>query len=141
MPGSLPSRRARTATSGLRLVTILCASMPCAPFHGSRLAASRLVRAPIHALLAARDGALWIGTHSGLIHRNGQRLVPNERTAGQLITDLFEDREGKIWASTGAAWVCRRPRGDDRVRRGSTASLATASARSSKIAGGSEVSA
>jgi signal transduction histidine kinase/ligand-binding sensor domain-containing protein len=59
-----------------------------------------LTRGPIHAMLAARDGTIWIGTHSGLFHWDGRQLLANERMAGQLINELSEDRNGKIWAST-----------------------------------------
>jgi len=69
------------------------------------LAQSRDVSQYGHTTGTARQGFLnagiVAGSHSGLVHWDGHRLVPNECTAGQLITALSEDREGKIRASTG----------------------------------------
>lgn len=55
-------------------------------------------------LLRDRDGALWIGTDdNGLVHvRNGRvdRYAPPDGLSSATPLDLFEDREGNVWAAT-----------------------------------------
>jgi signal transduction histidine kinase/ligand-binding sensor domain-containing protein len=55
-------------------------------------------------LLRDRDGGLWIGTHQrGLIHvYHGRTDVfrKSDGLTGDIIADIFEDREGSIWVST-----------------------------------------
>ena len=55
-------------------------------------------------LLRDRDGALWMGTWSqGLAHvqeRGTDRFAQREGLSGDLVTALFEDREGDIWVGT-----------------------------------------
>jgi len=51
-------------------------------------------------LVSARDGALWIGTFSGLASWDGVRLTSHPEFAGRFVQALFEDREGTVWAAT-----------------------------------------
>ena len=55
-------------------------------------------------ILRDRDGALWIGTWSqGLVHvREGSTdgFAQRDGLSGDLVTALFEDREGNIWVGT-----------------------------------------
>jgi signal transduction histidine kinase/ligand-binding sensor domain-containing protein len=53
-----------------------------------------------YALLATRDGTLWIGTFAGLVSWNGGKLTPYPELGSQFITALLEDREGTVWAGT-----------------------------------------
>ena len=55
-------------------------------------------------ILRDRDGALWVGTWSqGLVHiREGRTdtFAQRDGLSGNLVTALFEDREGDIWVGT-----------------------------------------
>jgi ligand-binding sensor domain-containing protein len=57
-------------------------------------------------LLRDRKGALWIGTgHRGLVHVQRGRadtFAKSDGLSGDIICNLFEDREGSIWVSTSA---------------------------------------
>src|SRR5262249_7533476 len=57
-------------------------------------------------LLRDRDGGLWIGTSKiGLVHVHHGRADAFTRAdglSGDLILQLFEDREGSIWVVTTA---------------------------------------
>jgi len=55
------------------------------------------------ALVAARDGALWIGTDQGVLRWNGQRMERFDQRHGLSdpnVRALFEDRDGSIWVGT-----------------------------------------
>ena len=54
----------------------------------------------ISRLVAARDGALWIGTWSGLVSWKNGKLTQYAELAGLHIFALVEDDEGSIWAGT-----------------------------------------
>ncbi len=54
----------------------------------------------ISTLVAARDGALWIGTWSGLASWKNGKLTQYAELAGLHIFALVEDDEGSIWAGT-----------------------------------------
>jgi PAS domain S-box-containing protein len=54
----------------------------------------------ISTLVAARDGALWIGTWSGLVSWKNGKLTQYAELAGLHIFALVEDDEGSIWAGT-----------------------------------------
>jgi signal transduction histidine kinase/ligand-binding sensor domain-containing protein len=66
-------------------------------------------------LLAARDGALWIGTTKGLASWKNGSLTHYTELAGSGILSLIEDHEGSIWAGSVGF-----PRGDlCRIQKGS----------------------
>lgn len=57
----------------------------------------------IQALLADREGALWIGTNDGLARWAGgklQRLPVTDPLASASVLALMEDREGNLWVGT-----------------------------------------
>ena len=54
----------------------------------------------ISTLVAARDGALWIGTWNGLVSLKNGKLTQYQELAGLHIFALVEDDEGSIWAGT-----------------------------------------
>ncbi len=57
----------------------------------------------IQALLADREGCLWIGTNGGLARwANGsvQKMAATDALAGASILSLLEDREGNLWVGT-----------------------------------------
>jgi len=59
----------------------------------------------IQVLLADREGALWIGTNSGLARWYGgklQLLPVTDPLAKASVLTLMEDREGDLWAGTEA---------------------------------------
>jgi signal transduction histidine kinase/ligand-binding sensor domain-containing protein len=59
----------------------------------------------IQALLADREGALWIGTNGGLARwAEGklQRMPVTESLASASILAIMEDREGNLWVGTEA---------------------------------------
>ncbi len=49
----------------------------------------------IHSLLGARDGSLWIGTASGLVHWVREHSI--RYLDGELINDVEQDEKGQIW--------------------------------------------
>jgi ligand-binding sensor domain-containing protein len=52
----------------------------------------------IHKLLVARDGTLWIGTATGLASWKDGRLRQYAEFSGQVVSAVFEDHEGSVWA-------------------------------------------
>jgi len=52
----------------------------------------------ITALLAARDGTLWIGTSRGMASWKPGKLIVYPQLAGELVQALLEDHEGTVWA-------------------------------------------
>jgi signal transduction histidine kinase/ligand-binding sensor domain-containing protein len=65
-------------------------------FDGSRVS--------VTTLMVDRDGNLWVGTDAkGLFRIHGDRVEHYGRTeglSGDSVWDLFEDREGIVWAGT-----------------------------------------
>jgi signal transduction histidine kinase/ligand-binding sensor domain-containing protein len=61
-------------------------------------------------LLMDRNGALWVGTRDQGIYRvNGDRVEhfgANEGLSGDLVTGIFEDREGDLWTTTSRGIDC-----------------------------------
>ncbi len=57
----------------------------------------------VAALLAARDGSLWIGTLSGLSHWTNQDLVNYSMYANAVFDPGFEDEDGTTWVMRGVA--------------------------------------
>ncbi|HJW95207.1 MAG TPA: response regulator [Thermoanaerobaculia bacterium] len=56
-------------------------------------------------LAIARDGALWVGTASDRILRNGETLHTGAGTG--YINDLFEDSRGTMWIATAPTGLMR----------------------------------
>jgi ligand-binding sensor domain-containing protein/signal transduction histidine kinase len=54
---------------------------------------------PVHSLLAARDGTLWIGTDKGIASWKEGNFKLFPELEGQVIHSLLQDREGTIWSS------------------------------------------
>lgn len=58
----------------------------------------------VTAVLQAGDGYLWVGTQSGLVKFDGASFNPvwlsGATNAGLRITDMCEDRQGRIWIGT-----------------------------------------
>ena len=55
---------------------------------------------PIHALLTARDGTLWIGADTGLASWKAGKLTQYPELAGYEVSALLEDRERTVWAGS-----------------------------------------
>src|SRR5262249_47631297 len=53
----------------------------------------------ILSMMRDHDANIWVGTSSGLIRVNGERVSVDEasRRSDAAVTALFEDREGNIW--------------------------------------------
>ena len=54
-------------------------------------------------LFRSSDGGLWIGTVRGLLHLYKGRIdgfSVADGLSGDLVTSIFEDREGSVWVST-----------------------------------------
>ncbi|SFV27614.1 MULTISPECIES: sensor histidine kinase [unclassified Pseudoxanthomonas] len=58
---------------------------------------------PVSALMAARNGDLWIGYQSGrmAVLRDGKLLDRSTPTSDRWVVRLYEDRAGGVWAMTG----------------------------------------
>jgi ligand-binding sensor domain-containing protein/signal transduction histidine kinase len=60
-------------------------------------------------LLVARDGRLWIASRQGLASWKDGTLTHYPEFAGQLVTQILEDRQGTIWvgaSETGIGRLC-----------------------------------
>jgi signal transduction histidine kinase/ligand-binding sensor domain-containing protein len=72
-------------------------SVPWRPPHDQRLPAG-----VVRALLVTRDGALLIGTETGLARWKEGTLTVFETLAGRHVGRLLEDRDGVIWMTSSA---------------------------------------
>ena len=57
----------------------------------------------VNSILKARDGSVWLATHSGLQRRHLGAWLINSAEEGlpvSSITKIYEDRRGRIWAGT-----------------------------------------
>ncbi|MBL7992136.1 MAG: hypothetical protein JNN25_11940, partial [Candidatus Kapabacteria bacterium] len=70
-----------------------------------------LVGDGVHALLADRNGTLWIGSNDGLFKVQNNAVVSFYNTAKGLakndVRTLSLDREGTLWIGTNGGGVCR----------------------------------
>jgi signal transduction histidine kinase len=87
-----------TATATRSAVVIRHAARPVLLTVGRELPGTR-----IQALLADREGCLWIGTNGGLarwVSGKVQLLSATDPLGGASILSLLEDREGNLWVGT-----------------------------------------
>ena len=59
----------------------------------------------VRAVLADRDGNIWVGTNGGLARFDGNRAVPvpgDENLDREQVRCLFEDREGNLWVGANS---------------------------------------
>ena len=84
-------------------------------FDGRNWSAVRAGLDRINALIAARDGSLWVGTDSGL-HRFFQGAWVENGTEEGLpaggVRELCEDARGRIWAGTAHGLSLYHPEAD-----------------------------
>lgn len=60
--------------------------------------------ARVYALLQTRDGAIWIGTETGLLrycHNDATFFTRDDGLASNVVSVLFEDSRGVVWAGNG----------------------------------------
>jgi signal transduction histidine kinase len=84
-------------------------------FDGRNWSAMRGGLDRINALMAARDGSLWVGTDSGLYRFFQGAWVENgtdEGLPGGGIRHLYEDVRGRIWAGTAHGISLYHPEAD-----------------------------
>jgi ligand-binding sensor domain-containing protein/signal transduction histidine kinase len=67
---------------------------------------------PVNRVLQTRDGFLWLATYAGLVRYDGARFeVFNTGTTPSLnasrFANLFEDRDGNLWAATEGQGLVR----------------------------------
>jgi signal transduction histidine kinase len=87
-----------TVTATRSAVVIQRGARPVVLTVGHELPGTR-----IQALLADREGCLWVGTNGGLARWCGEKvqvLPATDPLAGASVLSLLEDREGNLWAGT-----------------------------------------
>ena len=97
------SPRHPTGTSGWGQRSACIASMASETSSGSHRQISNSPPAPSRALVAARDGTLWVGTRNGLSSWKNGKLTQYAELAGLHVFALVEDDEGSIWAGTNGS--------------------------------------
>ncbi len=73
---------------------------------------------PTPALLAGRDGSMWIGTANGLLHYQAGQIVWYSQSHGQPLRDvraIAEDNHGNIWFGMAGDGLARLK--DHQIRR------------------------
>jgi PAS domain S-box-containing protein len=70
-------------------------AIPWQPPTGSQLPSNRIL-----STLVGRDSTLWIATWKGLASWKDGKLAQYPEVAGQFISPLLEDREGRVWFGT-----------------------------------------
>src|SRR5204862_7613190 len=61
----------------------------------------------VRALLAARDGTIWIGLTNGLSCWKNEKFVSlTQNFAGEVIRSLCEDEQGRVWAGASSGTYC-----------------------------------
>jgi PAS domain S-box-containing protein len=58
----------------------------------------------VDSILAARDGTIWMGNHTGLDYVRGDvvsSIGPKNGLPGGRVTSLFEDHAGRLWVGLG----------------------------------------
>lgn len=87
-----------TASATRSAVVVMRGSRPVLLTVGHELPGTR-----IQALLADREGCLWVGTNGGLARwcsEKVQVLPATDPLAGASVLSLLEDREGDLWVGT-----------------------------------------
>jgi signal transduction histidine kinase/ligand-binding sensor domain-containing protein len=64
------------------------------------------LRLPFRSALLDREGGLWVGVQNhGIIRHSAGRIDQFDRSdglSGEMVTSIFEDREGSVWTATAA---------------------------------------
>jgi signal transduction histidine kinase len=84
-------------------------------FDGRNWSAVRVGLDRINALMAARDGSLWVGTDGGLYRFFQGAWVENGTDEGLPvggIRELYEDGRGRVWAGTAHGLSLYHPEAD-----------------------------
>ena len=69
-----------------------------------------LIDGRVRALQPSADGALWVGTRSGLQRFDGRRFEPialRDAQSAESVMSLHEDADGTLWVGTGAGALYR----------------------------------
>ncbi|MEW6756291.1 MAG: two-component regulator propeller domain-containing protein, partial [Candidatus Latescibacterota bacterium] len=74
----------------------------------------RQVSTVVNAMLFGGDGTLWMATGEGLARHDGQvtqAVVRRDGLGGNMVEDLLQDPDGRIWVATfGQGVTCYTPR-------------------------------
>jgi signal transduction histidine kinase len=84
-------------------------------FDGRNWSAVRVGLDRVNALIAARDGSLWVGTDSGLYRFFQGAWVENGTDEGLPaggVRQLYEDARGRVWAGTAHGLSLCHPEAD-----------------------------
>jgi signal transduction histidine kinase/CheY-like chemotaxis protein len=69
----------------------------------------------VRTILPSRDGTIWVASAGGVFRiRNGTAILHSveEGLASQAVNDVYEDRQGRIWAATSSGFSVYHPEAD-----------------------------
>lgn len=114
--GSLVSPSFRAAAHGLFLLCLLCPTAFAQYRFDHWTADNGLPQNSVRDIVQTRDGYLWLTTFDGLVRFDGVRFTVFNKSNTPGLTNnrfvqLFEDRQGDLWALLDTGEIARRQQG------------------------------